>query len=248
MIEAGSKRVFPTSQPVLENTRSRVTLYLVGVFSRRIMRSTHANHRVINELWNRVQNKRGPSQAILQQLLVCSDLLVNEMLLKSKGPSLSLSDTRRTAEEHFRRLHNILLVYFVFRFHANYPTLGEDLRAALVDVVDARILAHDIFGKCLIRPASAAELTPPGELQIAKCQACESEGQHGRESTQWNGNKALSNTAIGLIWRQVTIAIGAGNPENLEQVAWFAVIVSRLYSSAEERIEAKLRAGDGLLW
>jgi hypothetical protein len=118
----------------------------------------------------------------------------------------------------------------------------------LVDVVDERILAHDIFDKCLIRPASAAELTPLGELQIAKCQASESEGQHGRESTQWNGNKGLSNTAIGLIWRQVTIAIGAGNPENLEQVAWFAVIVSRLYSSAEERIEAKLRAGDGLLW
>jgi hypothetical protein len=248
MIEAGSKRVFPTSQPIVENTRSRVTLYLVGVFSRPITRSTHANNRVINELWNRVQKKRGPSQAILQQLLVCSDLLVNEMLLKSKGPSLPLRDTRRTAEEHFWSLHNILLVYFVFRFHANYPTLGEDLRAALVDVVDERILAHDIFDKCLIRSASPAELAPSGELQIAKCQASESERQHGRESTQSNGNKGLSNTAIGLIWRQVTIAIGAGNPENLEQVAWFVVIVSRLYSWAEERIEAKLRAGDGLLW
>jgi hypothetical protein len=248
MIEAGSKRVFPTSQPILENARSRVTLYLVGVFLRRITRSTHANHRVINELWNRVQKKRGPSQAILQQLLVCSDLLVNEMLLKSKGPSLPLSDTRRTTEEHFRRLHNILLVYFVFRFHANYPTLGEDLRAALVDVVDERILAHEIFDKCPIRSVSPAEQTQLGELQIAKCQASEIEGQHGRQSTQSNGNKELSNTAIGLIWRQVTIAIGAGNPENLEQVAWFAVIVSRLYSSAEERIQAKLRVGDGLLW
>jgi hypothetical protein len=126
--------------------------------------------------------------------------------------------------------------------------LGEDLRATLGDVVDERILADDVFDKCLIRSASPAELTSVGELQIAKCQDSESEGKHGRESTQSNGNKGLSNTALGLIWRQVTIAIGAGNPENLEQVAWFAVIVSRLYSSAEERIEAKLRAGDGLLW
>ena len=30
MIEAGSKRVFPTSQPMLEDTRSRVALYLNG--------------------------------------------------------------------------------------------------------------------------------------------------------------------------------------------------------------------------
>jgi hypothetical protein len=126
--------------------------------------------------------------------------------------------------------------------------LGEDLRATLGDVVDERILADDVFDKCLIRSASPAELTSVGELQIAKCQDSESERKHGRESTQSNGNKGLSNTALGLIWRQVTIAIGAGNPENLEQVAWFAVIVSRLYSSAEERIEAKLRAGDGLLW
>jgi hypothetical protein len=248
MIEAGSKRVFSTSQPILENTRSRVALYLVGVFSRRIMRSTHANNRVINELWDRVQKIRGPSQAILQQSLVCSDLLVNEMLLKSKGPALLNSDTRRTTEEHFRRLHNILLVYFVFRFQAKYPTLCEDLRAALVDVVDARTLAHDVFDKCLIRSASPAEPTPLGELRIAKCRPSESEGQHSGESTRSNGNQGLSNTAVGLIWRKVTIAIGAGNPENLEQVAWFAVIVSRLYSSAEERIEAKFRAGAGLLW
>jgi hypothetical protein len=242
MVEAGSKRVFPTSQPILENTRSRVTLYLAAVFSRRITRSTHANHRAINELWNRVQKKRGPSQAILQQLLACSDLLVNEMLRKSQGPP------RRTAEEHFRRLHNILLVYFVFRFRASCPALDEDLRAALVDVVDERILAHEIFDKCLIRSAPPAELTPPGELQIAKCQASGSVEQHGRESTQSNGDNGLSDTPIGLIWRQVTIAIGAGNPESLEQVACFAVIVSRLYSSAEERIQAKLRVGDGLLW
>jgi hypothetical protein len=249
MIEAGSKRVFPANrEPVLEDTRSRVALYLVDVFSRRITRPTQANNRVIIELWNRVQKRRGPSQAILQQLLVCSDLLVKEILLKTKVPSLLHSDTRRTTEEHFRRLHHILLVYFVLRFHANYPTLGEDLRAALVDVVDARTLAHDVFDKCLIRSASPAELTPLGELQIAKCRPSESEGQHGRESTQSNENNGLSNTAVGLIWRQLTIAIGAGNPENLEQVAWFAVIVSRLYSSAEERIEAKFRAGDGLLW
>jgi hypothetical protein len=248
MIEAGSKRVFPTSQPILENTRSRVALYLVGVFSRRIMRSTHANNRVIYELWNRVQKIRGPSQAILQQSLVCSDLLIKEILLKTKGPSLLHSDTRRTTEEHFRRLHLILLVYFVLRFDANYPTLSEDLRAALVDVVDERILAHDVFDKWLIRSASAAELFPLGELQITKCQASESEGQHGRESTQSNGNKRLSNTALGPIWRQVTTAIGAGSPENLEQVAWLEVIASRFYSSAEERIEAKFRAGAGLLW
>jgi len=55
MTEAGSKYDLPTSQPVLEDTRSRVALYLVGVFSRRIMRSTHANNHVINELWNRAQ-------------------------------------------------------------------------------------------------------------------------------------------------------------------------------------------------
>lgn len=248
MIEAGSKRVFPTSRPILENTRSRVALYLVGAFSRRIMRSTHANNRVIYELWNRVQKIRGPSQAILQQSLVCSDLLIKEILLKTKGPSLLHSDTRRMTEEHFRRLHLILLVYFVLRFDANYPTLSEDLRAALVDVVDERILAHNVFDKWLIRSASAAELFPLGELQITKCQASESEGQHTRESTQSNGNKRLSNTALGPIWRQVTTAIGAGSPENLEQVAWLEVIASRFYSSAEERIEAKFRAGAGLLW
>ena len=104
------------------------------------------------------------------------------------------------------------------------------------------------FDKCLIRSASPAELAPLGELQIAECRICGSEGQHSGESTQSTGGNGLSNTTIGLIWRQVTIALGAGNPENLEQVAWFAVIVSRLYSSAEERIDAKLRAGDGLLW
>jgi hypothetical protein len=248
MIEVGSKRVFPTSQPMLEDTRSRVALYCVGVFSRRITRSTHANNRAINELWNRVQRKRGPSQAILQQLLVCSDLLIKEILLKTKGPSLLHSDTRRTTDEQFRRLHNILLVYFVLRFHANHPTLDEDLRGALVDVVDARILAHDVFDKCLIRSASPAELTPPGELLITKCQVSETAGQNSRESTQSNGSNGLGNIAIKLIWRQVSIAIRAGNPENLEQVSWFAAIVSRLYSSAEERIQAKLRVGDGLLW
>lgn len=233
---------------MLKDTRSRVASYLVDVFSRRIAHTTHANNRVIIELWNRVQEKRGPSQAILQQLLVCSDLLVKEILPKTKGPSLPNRDTRKTAEERFRRLHNILLVYFVLRFHANYPALGGDLRATLVDVVDEKILFHDVFDKCLIRSASPAELTPLGELQIAKCRASESEGQHGREATEANGNNGLSNTAVGLIWRQVTIAIGAGNPENLEQVTWFAVMVSRLYTSAEERIEAKLRAGHGLLW
>ena len=231
-----------------EDMRSRVALYLGDVFFRRIARSTHANNRAIIDLWNRVQKKRGPSQAILQQFLVCSDLLIKEILLKTKCSSVPQKDTRRTTQELFRRLHNILLVYFVLRFHANYPTLGEDLRAALVDVVDARILTHDVFDKCLIRSASPAELAPLGELQIAKCRICGSEGQHNGESTQSTGGNGLSNTTIGLIWRQVTIAIGAGNPENLEQVGWFAVIVSRLYSLAEERIEAKLRAGDGLLW
>ena len=248
MIEAGSKHDFPVSQPILEDTRSRVALYLVGVFSRRIGRSTHANNHVINELWNRVQKIRGPSQAILQQSLVCSDLLIKEILLKTKGPSLLHSDTQRTTEEHFRRLHNILLVYFVLRFHANYPTLSEDLRDALVDVVDERILAHDVFDKCLIRSASPGELTPLGELQKAKCQASEIAGQHGRESTQSNGNKRLSNTALGPIWRQVTTAVGASSPEKLEQVAWLEVIASRFYFSAQERIEAKFRAGAGLLW
>ena len=67
-----------------EDTRSRVAVYLVDVFSRRIARSTHTNNRVINELWNRVQKKRGPSQAILQQSLVCSDLIVKEILGKKK--------------------------------------------------------------------------------------------------------------------------------------------------------------------
>jgi hypothetical protein len=151
-----------------------------------------------------VQKKRGPSQTILQQSFVCSELVVKEIFVKTKRPSLLHTGTRRTTEELFRRLHNILLVYFVLRFHAKYPTLRENLHAALVDVVDERILAHDTAG--------------------------------------------LSNTAIGLIWRQVTTAIGAGSPENLEQVAWFEAIASRFYSSAEERIEAKLRVGDRLLW
>lgn len=230
-----------------EDTRARVASYLVDVFSRRIAHTTHANNRVIMELWNRVQKKRGPSQAILQQLLVCSDLLVKEILLKTKGSSLLNGDVRKTAEASFRRLHNILLVYFVLRFRANYPNFGEDLRAALVDVVDEKILAHDVFDKYLVRSASTAELAPLGESQIAKCRASESKGQHG-EATESNGNKGLSNTAVGLIWRQVTIVIGAGNPENLEQVAWLAAIVSRLYASAEERIDAKLRVGHGLLW
>ena len=249
MIAAGRKRVFPTHQePMLEDRRSRVALYLVDVFSRRITRSTQANNRVIIELWNRVQKERGPCQAILQQLLACSDLFAKEILLKTKGPSLLHTGTRRTTEERLRRLHHILLVYFVLRFRANYPTLGVDLRAALVDVVDKRILAHDVFDECPMRSASPAELTPPAELLIAKCQVSETAGQNSREPTQSNGDKGFSNTAIGLIWRQVTIAIGAGNPENPAQVAWFAMILSRLYSSAEERIEAKLRAGAGLLW
>ena len=213
-----------------------------------MVRSTHANNRVIIELWNRVQKIRGPSQAILQHSLVCSDLLVKEILLKTKSPSLLHSDTRRTTEEHFRRLHNILLVYFVLRFHANYPTLGEDLRAALVDVVDERILAHDVFDKCLIRSASSSELTPPGELLIAECQVSGTAGQTSRKSSESSGNKRLSNIALGPIWRQVTTAVGAGSPGNLEQVAWLEVIASRFYSSAEERIEAKFRAGAGLLW
>jgi hypothetical protein len=97
----------------------------------------------------------------------------------------------------------------------------------------------------LIRSASPAEPTPLGELQIAKCQASESEGQHGRESTQSNGNKRLYNTALGPIWRQLTTPVLAGD---LEQVAWLEVIASRFYFSAEERIEAKFRAGAGLLW
>lgn len=213
-----------------------------------MVRSTHANNRVIIELWNRVQKIRGPSQAILQHSLVCSDLLVKEILLKTKSPSLLHSDTHRTTEEHFRRLHNILLVYFVLRFHANYPTLGEDLRAALVDVVDERILAHDVFDKCLIRSASPSELTPPGELLIAKCQVSGTAGQTSRKSSESSGNKRLSNIALGPIWRQVATAVGAGSPGNLEQVAWLEVIASRFYSSAEERIEAKFRAGAGLLW
>jgi hypothetical protein len=204
-----------------EDRRSRVAVYLADVFSRRVARSTHTNNRVINELWNRVQKKRGPPQAILQQSLACSDLVVKEIFLKTKRPSLLHTGTRRTTEELFRRLHNILLVYFVLRFQAKYPTLRENLHAALVDVVDERILAHDTSDKCLIRSVSQAEQT---------------------------GNNGLSNTAIGLIWRQVTTAIGAGSPENLEQVAWFEAIASRLYSSAEERIEAKLRVGNRLLW
>jgi hypothetical protein len=70
------------------------------------------------------------------------------------------------------------------------------------------------------------------------------------DAAEQTGNNGLSNnnTAIGLIWMQVTTAIGAGSPENLEQVAWFEAIASRFYSSAEERIEAKLRVGDRLLW
>jgi hypothetical protein len=48
--------------------------------------------------------------------------------------------------------------------------LGKDLRAALVDVVDERILAHDIIDKCPIRSVSPAEQTPLGELLIAKYQ------------------------------------------------------------------------------
>jgi hypothetical protein len=199
-----------SSTKTSEDTRSRVAVYLVDVFSRQIARSTHTNNRVINELWNRVQKKRGPSQAILQQSLVCSNLVVKEIFLKTKRPSLLHTGTRRTTEELFRRLHNILLVYFVLRFQAKYPTLRESLHAALVDVVDERILAY-----------------------------------HTAEQT---GNKGLSNTAIGLIWRQVTTAMGAGSPENLEQVAWFEAIASRFYSSAEERIEAKLRVADRLLW
>ncbi len=248
MIEAGSKQVFPTSHPIFEDTRSRVALYLVGVFSRRMVRSNHANNRVIIELWNRVQKIRGPSQAILQHSLVCSDLLVKEILLKTKSPSLQHSETHRTTEEHFRRLHNILLVYFVLRFHANYPTLSEDLRAALVDVVDERILEHDVFDKCLIRSASPSELTPPGELLIAKCQVSGTAGQTSRGSSESNGNKKSSNIALGPIWRQVTTVVGAGSPGNLEQVAWLEVIASRVYASAEERIEAKFRAGAGFLW
>jgi len=230
-----------------QDARSRVALYLVDVFSRRIARSTHANNRVINELWNRVQKKRGPSQAILQQSLVCSDFIVKEILLKTKGPSRLHRDTRRTTDELFRRLHNILLVYFVVPFRAKYPTLGKDLHAALVDVVDERILAHDIIDKCPIRSVSPADQTL-GELLIVKCQVSESGRRHSGEFTQPNGSNGLSKTAIGLIWRQVTTAIGAGSPDNVEQVAWFEVIVSRFYSLAEEKIEAKLRAGDGLLW
>ena len=195
-----------------------------------------------------MQKKRGPSQAILQQSLVCSDFIVKEILLKTKGPSRLHRDTRRTTDELFRRLHNILLVYFVVRFHAKYPTLGKDLHAALIDVVDERILAHDIIDKCPIRSVSPAEQAPLGELLIATCQVSESERRHSRESTQPNGSNGLSKTAIRLIWRQVTTAIGAGSPENVEQVAWFEVIASRFYSLAEEKIEAKLRAGDGLLW
>jgi hypothetical protein len=75
----------------------------------------------------------------------CSDLLIKEILLRTKDLSLLHSDTQRTTEERFRRLHTILLGYFVLRFHPNYPTLSEDLRDALVDVVDERILAHDVF-------------------------------------------------------------------------------------------------------
>jgi hypothetical protein len=248
MIEVGSKRVFPTSHPILENARSRVTLYLLGVFSRRRMRSTHANNRVINELWNRVQMIRGPSQAILQQSLVCSDLLIKEIFLQTKGPSLPHSDGKRTTGEFFRKLHNVLLVYFVLRFHANYPTLSEDLHAALVDVVDERILAHDGIDKSLLQWASPGELASPGKLLTAQCQASESEDQHGRESTQSNGDKGLSSTALGPVWRQLTIAVGDNNPENLERVAHLEVIASSIYASAEERIEAKFRAGAGFLW
>jgi hypothetical protein len=43
-----------------------------------------------------------------------------------------------------------------------------DLHAALVDVVDDKILFHDVFDKCLIRSASPAELTPPWGVANSK--------------------------------------------------------------------------------
>ncbi len=56
----------------------------------------------------------------------------------------------------------------VSRLRAIHRVSQLDLHAALVDVVDEKILFHDVFDKCLIRSASPAELTPPWGVANSK--------------------------------------------------------------------------------
>jgi hypothetical protein len=211
----------------------RPILYFTDVLSGRMARWAETSNPVISELWNRIEGVRGYSQSILQNCLVSSDMLAQALFLRSRGPSPVLGDLKKMSRDHFRRLHSVLLTYFVFRFCFTHSEQSQELHAAFLKVLSEGKFAEDIFNECM-----QCSVTMRLPIFAAYSQLPRTDQQLFEEFAHAAGDDELSVAVAGSIWKQVVNIIGEGSPNDLKQVVWFAVFAFHLYSSADRRIKA----------